>query len=118
MKHLLTRFSLTIPLLALAMGCAANTQETENLLSTAGFTNIIANTPQLERQFKALKPNKVTRVKQNGENRYLYADPTHYKMYIGDQSQYETYQKLRRANNLSQDQATQLDFDTLTGVAP
>ena len=120
MKQVLPGFNSigAIALLALAVGCATNAQQTENLLSTAGFTTVLANTPQLQKQLKALKPNKMTRSQQGGETRYLYADPAHYQMYVGDPSQYQTYQQLRRANSLSQDQVTQLNFDTLNGIAP
>jgi hypothetical protein len=121
MKHTFTGFNLigAVALLALAVGCA-NPQQTEKLLSDAGFTTVIANTPQRQKQLKTLTPNKVTLVQRNGENSYVYADPAHYQIYVGDPSQYQKYQQLRRANSLAQDQSetTQLSWDTLTGVVP
>ena len=55
MKHIFTGFNIigAIALLAMALGCA-NTQQTENLLSAAGFRTIIANTPQRQQHLKTL----------------------------------------------------------------
>ena len=105
MKHIFTGFNLigAIALLALTVGCA-NTQHTENLLSAAGFGTVIANTPQRQEQLKALPPDKVTLVQRNGKNYYVYADPAHYQVYVGNPSQYQKYQRLRLASNLAQDQ--------------
>jgi hypothetical protein len=91
MKHIFTGFNLigAIALLALAVGCA-NTQPTENLLSAAGFRTIIANTPQRQQHLKTLPPNKVTLVQRNGKNYYVYADPAHNQIYVGNPSQYQS----------------------------
>jgi hypothetical protein len=106
MKQILTGFSLVgaIAVLALTVGCAANTQSTENLLSAAGFRTIVANTPQRQQHLKTLPPNKVVLVQRNGNNYYVYADPAHYQIYVGNPSQYQQYQRLRLARNLVQDQ--------------
>jgi hypothetical protein len=106
MKHLFTGFRRigAFAALALAVGCAANTQSTENLLSAAGFRTIVANTPQRQQHLKTLPPNKVVLVQRNGKNYYVYADPTHYQIYVGNPSQYQQYQQLRLARNLAQDQ--------------
>lgn len=106
MKHLFTRFSSigAFAALALALGCAANTQSTENLLSAAGFRTIVANTPQQQQHLKTLPPNKVVLVQRNGKNYYVYADPAHYQIYVGNPSQYQQYQQLRLARNMAQDQ--------------
>ncbi len=106
MKYLFIGFSRigALAVLALALGCAANTQSTENLLSAAGFRTIVANTPQRQQHLKALPPNRVTLVQRNGKNYYVYADPAHYQIYVGNPSQYQQYQQLRLARNLAQDQ--------------
>jgi hypothetical protein len=78
-------FIIAITLLALTVGCA-NTQHTENLLSAAGFRTVIANTPQRQQQLKVLPPNKVTLVQRNGQNYYVYADPTNNQAYVGTPS--------------------------------
>jgi len=90
--------------LAMVVGCAANTQSTENLLSAAGFRTVVANTPQRQQHLKRLPPNKVVLVQRNGKNYYVYADPARYQIYVGNPSQYQQYQQLRLARNLAQDQ--------------
>jgi hypothetical protein len=102
MKRLFTALNLigVIALLTLAVGCA-NTQHTENLLSAAGFRNVIANTPQRQEQLKALPPDKVTLVQRNGNTYYVYADPANNQAFVGTPSQYQKYQQLRLANNLA-----------------
>src|SRR6516162_11546192 len=90
--------------LAMVVGCAANTQSTENLLSAAGFRTIVANTPQRQQHLKTLPANKVVLVQRNGKNHYVYADPAHYQIYVGNPAQYQQYQQLRLARNLAQDQ--------------
>jgi hypothetical protein len=106
MKHLFTGFRHigALVVLALALGCAANTQSTENLLSAAGFRTIVANTPQRQQHLKTLPPNKVVLVQRNGKNYYVYADPGNNQIYVGNPSQYQQYQQLRLARNLVQDQ--------------
>ena len=93
-----------LAVLAMVVGCAANTQSTENLLSAAGFRTIVANTPQRQQHLKTLPANKVVLVQRNGKNHYVYADPAHYQIYVGNPSQYQQYQQLRLARNLAQDQ--------------
>ena len=106
MKHIFRGLNIigAIALLAVVLGCAANTQSTENLLSAAGFRTIVANTPQRQQHLKTLPANKVVLVQRNGKNYYVYADPAHYQIYVGNPSQYQQYQQLRLARNLAQDQ--------------
>jgi hypothetical protein len=87
MKHIFTGFNLIGAIALLALGCAANTQQTENLLSAAGFRTVIANTPQRQQHLKTLPPNKVTLVQRNGKNYYVYADPAHWQIFVGNPSQ-------------------------------
>jgi hypothetical protein len=104
MKHIFTGLNLgAIALLAMALGCA-NTQQTENLLSGAGFRMVLANTPQRQEQLKALPPDRVTLVQRHGKNYYVYANPANYQVFIGTPSEYQKYQQLRLASNLAQDQ--------------
>jgi hypothetical protein len=46
----------------------------------------------------------VTLVQWHGKNYYVYADPAHNQILVGNPSQYQQYQQLRLANNLAQDQ--------------
>ena len=117
MKRILTGFNLigAIALLTMVLGCA-NMQQTENLLSAAGFRTIIANTPQRQQHLKTLPPDKVTLLQRNGKNYYVYADPAHWQIFVGTPSQYEKYQQLRLANNLAQDQLATAEINQQTSA--
>ena len=78
-------------LLALAVGCAS-TQQTENLLSAAGFRTVIVTNPQQQQ----LPPYKVTVAERDGKTYYVYADPARNQNYVGDQSQYQRYRQLKK----------------------
>jgi hypothetical protein len=87
-------------LIALVVGCA-HTQQTENLLSAAGFRTVIATTPQQQQHLKTLPPYKVMRVQRNGQMHYVYADPAHNLIYVGGLFQYDQYRDLRLAKNVA-----------------
>jgi uncharacterized lipoprotein YmbA len=72
-KRLLTpmKFLVAFALLAFAVGCAT-TQQTENLLSAAGFNTVIASTPKQQQHLKTLKPDKITSVKRNGKTYFVF----------------------------------------------
>jgi len=86
--------------MALVAGCA-HQQQTENLLSAAGFRIVIATTPQQQQHLKTLPPYKVIRVVRNGQTHYVYADPAHNLIYVGGLFQYDQYRDLRLAKNLA-----------------
>jgi hypothetical protein len=92
MKPIFTGFSVmgAFALLVLAAGCAS-TQQTENLLSAAGFRTVIATSSQQQ-----VRPYKVTLTEQNGKTYYAYSDPARNQIYIGDQSQYQRYRQLKK----------------------
>lgn len=93
MKQLFTRFSIVSALafLTLAVGCAS-TEQTETLLSEAGFGTVIAtDLPQGQ-----LRPYKVTVTEGNRESYYAYADLARNQVYVGNQSQYQRYRQLKR----------------------
>lgn len=70
----------------------AGFQQTETLLSEAGFRTVIAtDLPQ-----RQLRPYKVTVTEGNRESYYAYADPTRNQVYVGNQSQYQRYRQLKR----------------------
>lgn len=102
MKQILRGFSLAsaFAFITLVAGCA-HTQQTENLLSAAGFRIVIATTPQQQQHLKTLRPYKVTRIQRNGKAHYVYADPAHNLIYVGGLFQYDQYRDLRLAKNMA-----------------
>jgi len=113
MKHSFFPLSLigAVALLALAVGCASNapgplssaaTQE-ESLLSSAGFRTKVATTPRQQQHLKTLTPYKIVIVHRQGKTFYVYSDPAHNQIYVGNQAQDQRYKQLRKANNLAEE---------------
>jgi hypothetical protein len=104
-----------ILLLTLAIGCA-NTQQTENLLSAAGFRTIIATTPQQQQHLQSLPRDAITAVQRNGQTYYVFADPAHNQIYVGNQFQYQRYQRLRLVNNLVEERLETAQMNEATAT--
>jgi hypothetical protein len=95
--------SVVLALLALAIGCST-TKETENLLSAAGFKTMPATTAQQQAHLKTLPPNKVTSVVRDGKTYFVFPDAKAQVLYVGQQAQYDAYQKLRLEKQMAQEQ--------------
>ena len=111
MKSKFTGFGLAsvFALVVLLLGCA-HTGQTENLLSSAGFTTVSATTPQRQQHLKALPPYRVTKVRRDGKIYYVYADPAHNQIYVGTQFQYYRYRDMRLEKNLAQENVQDADL--------
>lgn len=90
-------------LAALVMGCAS-TKSKENMLSAAGFNAVPATTPQQQTQLQTLPKDKITTVARNGTTYYIFPDMKHQMLYVGNDAQYQQYQKLRLQNQMAEDQ--------------
>ena len=90
-------------LLALAVGCTT-TSKRENLLSAAGFKMVPAVTPEQKAHLQTLPPDKVTMVQREGKTYFVFPDRKQQVLYVGQQAQYDEYQKLRLQNQLAEDQ--------------
>jgi hypothetical protein len=100
----------------LLAGCAAvekqDTEDTEQLLSAAGFNIKLADTPEKLASLQVMKQHKVVRRElSNGQLRFLYADDTVCRcLYVGDEQAYQQYQKLAvQQENALMDQQAALD---------
>jgi hypothetical protein len=87
-------------------GCAAlqasDARWTEQALTAAGFQVVPADTPEKLAQITALTPRTLMRQSQQGEVRYVYADPTTCKcLYVGGELE---YQRFRRHEETAVDQ--------------
>jgi hypothetical protein len=94
------KFLAALALLAFAAGCAT-TQQTENLLSAAGFKTVTASTPEQQQRLKTLEPGKITPVKRRGKTDFVFPDPAHNQLYVGGQAEHQKYQQLRLQKKLS-----------------
>ncbi|HXJ81841.1 MAG TPA: hypothetical protein VMS64_24555 [Candidatus Methylomirabilis sp.] len=82
--------------IALTMtACATATQNTEALLSQAGFRQLPADTPQKVSHLQTLPERKLIGRTYQGKKYYVYSDPEGCKcLYIGNPEQYKIYQGL------------------------
>ena len=90
----------TLAVLAIIAGCAS-TQQTENLLSAAGFKTVIAQTAKQQKHLTALPAGKITTVQKKGVTYFVFPDVRHNQMFVGTQTQYTAYQNLRLKQQLS-----------------
>jgi len=90
-------------LLALVPGCAS-TKQTEGLLSAAGFKTHPATTPQQQAHLKSLPAHKVSAVQKDGKTYYVFPDVARNVLYVGQSTEYEQYKKLRRQQDLAEEQ--------------
>ncbi|HEY5894901.1 MAG TPA: hypothetical protein VIT91_16900 [Chthoniobacterales bacterium] len=113
MKHLLTLFKYltALALVALAAGCATELQEKENLAVSAGFKVITPTKPDQQALLAKLPAGKVTRITYAGKTYYVLPDRANNQAYVGGPKQYQAYQQLRLANQLSNEnlEAAQLN---------
>ena len=119
MKHrsllgLALGFMISLVLLA---GCAS-TAQTENLLSAAGFKMMPATNTVQQTHLKALPAHKVTSVTRNGTLYFVYPDVRQNVLYIGQQPQFNQYQKLRLQKQMAEEQVEAAQMNAEDAFAP
>ena len=85
--------------LAIALALAAcqtlEQRKDTTLLSSAGFRIVAVNTPERINALKTLPPEKITKIKHNGEPYYVYPDPDGCRcLRVGREEQYQMYERL------------------------
>jgi hypothetical protein len=114
MKRILGGLPLAIILLiaTLLPGCAGhNPQSTEDLLSAAGFNVVIASTPKQLNHLAHLPPYKMMKIKRNGKNKYVYADPSRKLIFVGDLFSYHRYKDMRLEKNVTEEDLQDAKFN-------
>lgn len=99
------------------VGCAS-TKQTESLLAAAGFKIMPATTPEQQAHLKALPAGKVTTVVREGKTYFVYPDVKQQVLYVGQQPQYDQYQKLRLQNQMAEDQVEAAQMNSEAAFAP
>ena len=98
------RIAGAIALIALATGCASTqTTQTTDLLTAAGFKLVTADTPKKQELLKSLPANKLSLVTWKGKTFYVQPAATPNQAYVGTPAEYQTYQQLRLARQISND---------------
>ena len=121
MKHIRTSFKMisATVLLALTVGCAT-TNSNADLLSAAGFRRFPADTPQKQELLKTLTPGRLTLITWKGKQFYVQPDVANNLAFVGTPAEYQTYQQLRLARQLSNDNlmAAQMNQTAMMGWGP
>ena len=106
-----------LALAVLGLGCST-TKQTENMLSAAGFKMMPATTPEQQAHLKTLPPHKVTLVIRDGKTYFAYPDVKQQVLYVGQQAQYDAYQKLRVQKQMAEEQAQAANMNSEAAWAP
>jgi hypothetical protein len=91
-----------IALAVCAVSCTSLKNE-ENLAAASGFKIITPVTSGQEALLKKLPPDQVTRINYQGKTYFVLPDVKNNQAYVGDEAQYDQYQKLRLQQQLSND---------------
>jgi hypothetical protein len=98
---------------ALAISCST-TKQTESQLSAAGFKIVPAATPAQITHLNSLPPNKITMTQRNATTFFTYPDAKNKVLYVGQQAQYQEYQKLRQQQQMAEEQLKAEEGDART----
>jgi len=98
-------------LLALLAGCATSTTQTTDLLTAAGFKLMTADNPQKQELLNTLPKNQISAITWKGKTFYVQPAAASNQAYVGTPAEYQSYQELRLAKQMSNDnlQAAQMD---------
>jgi len=119
MKQIRTSFKMigVIALLALTAGCETTSSTHTDLLIAAGFKLLPADTPKKQELLKTLTPGKLSLITWKGKQFYVQPDAPNNQAYVGTPREYQTYQQLRLAKQLSNDNlmAAQMNQNAMMG---
>ena len=95
MKTILKSFQFigVVLLLALATGCAT-TKNTEQALLEAGLKPVAATTEKQTLHLKSLQADKLSVVNVKGKMFFVFPDPAHNQIYLGNAQAYQDYQQI------------------------
>lgn len=86
-------------LAAFLLGCTS-TRQKENMLSASGFKAIPASSPQRVEHLKSLPDDRLTTANINGRNYFVFPDRSENILFVGQEQQYQHYQRTRLENDL------------------
>jgi hypothetical protein len=85
----------------------------EQALIEAGFQMVPADTPEKVAKLQALPLYKLVKRKSNGQDVYIYADPTNCQCaYIGDAQQYATFKRYIGSMSITESDALNARMET------
>jgi hypothetical protein len=106
-----------VALLALAAGCATTSSitQTTDMLTAAGFKLMTADTPKKQEVLSTLPKDQLSVVTWKGKTFYVQPAAASNQAYVGTPKEYQTYQQLRLAKQMSNDNlmAAQMNQDAM-----
>lgn len=117
MKQIFTPLKIVagLALLVLATGCATTQTAKTDLLTTAGFKLVNADTPKKQELLKSLPAERLSLVQWKGKKFYVQPAETPNQAYVGTEKEFRAYEELRTAQQLRNDQllAAQMNQDAM-----
>ncbi|MGA8656293.1 MAG: hypothetical protein WB586_09100 [Chthoniobacterales bacterium] len=108
-------FGIILVAFAAMSGCASmEAQNTESLLSAAGFRSRTPSTAAQQAMFNRMVPYKLERRVRNGKVLYAYADKRNNVVYIGGENEFQRFKQLGLQQSIAQNQleAAQINEET------
>ena len=101
----------------LAAGCASTrpAEWTEQMLSEAGFKQVAASSEKQVKHLKTLPVDRLTVVKLKGKTYYVFPDPAHNQIYVGNPEAYQTYQQIVSYDKIGGQNRVMADLGEDTG---
>ena len=99
-----------------AVSACSQVQSKEDLMASAGFTLVPANTPQRQASLRSLPPHKFVHQVRNNSVVFTYADPTICDcLYVGNQAAYDRYRQNVFVKNIANEEqmTAQMDQDQM-----
>jgi hypothetical protein len=110
MKKMLVSNLLAAALLAfLAAGCASPLKRTENMLTQSGFKAVPITTEAQRQEVAGLPADRISPVKRKGQVYFVFPDPSHKVIYVGNKAQLHTYKEAVSDLRLRQDAQMEVD---------
>lgn len=118
MKQIQVTFkSLSIIALAvIAVGCASNLRDKENLAAAAGFQRITPSSPEQEATLKSLPAGRVSPVTYEGKQYFVLPDAANNQAWVGGPNQYQSFQRLRLERQISNNNLQAAQMNQLASV--
>jgi hypothetical protein len=92
-----------VAFLVLTAGCATTETSHVDMLTQAGFKLVNADTPKKQELLKTLPADHLSLITFNGKTFYVQPAATPNQAYVGTPKEYETYQGLRLAKQMRND---------------
>lgn len=117
MKRILNSIQIAagIALLLIAAGCATTQTAQTDLLTSAGFKLLPADTPKKQELLKTLPTGQLSLIKWKGKTFYVQPDVANNSAYVGTAVEFHAYEKLRLERQMKNEQllAEEMDYSSM-----